>query len=174
MSSEKSNNTSETIYLEHFQMMFGKLTKKLAFRAGTIWDAEDALMDAYERAWKYLATFDPEKNAFPMWMSRIISNAVKDHINKNKGIAEMEFDEEMADGYDCEFYSDKIHEEIVNYINAQRPQTAEILTLFYIYGYTAKDISHLVESTHMAVHQTINRFRTEIKERYKNGGSLSA
>jgi len=175
MSSDQSRETKTPILETHFQMNFEKLSKKLAYRAGTQWDAEDALMDAYERAWKYLDSFDENKSTFNQWMNRIIINAIKDHIFKrDKDHIDEEFNEEETEGVPCEHYSDKIAEEIKASIDNQKPHISEILNLHFNLGYRAVDISKLVESTHYAVNQIIYRFRTELKERYQDGGSLSA
>lgn len=175
MSSEKLNETNRKIIEEHFQRNFNRLVKKLAFRAGTTWDAEDAIMDAYERAIRYCETYDEEKNPIDLWMSRIISNAIKDYVYKNKGRADIdEFDEEAVEGIPCDRYATKIVEEIRHSIAEQKPETAEILSLFFEKGYTANDISHLVSHTRLAIHQKIYRFREQLREKYQNGGSLQA
>lgn len=173
-SEKNQKDERELIIATHFRMNFEKLTKKLAFRAGTIWDAEDALMDAYERAWKYRDSYDPEQ-PIVTWMSRIITNAIKDHINKEKGRPEYEeLNEEEVEGLPCDQYAARIAEEIRITIQKQKPQTSEILHLFFEKGYTVNEISHLVAPTRTAVHQTIFRFREQLKERYRNGGSLEA
>lgn len=170
----KQREEKATILTTHFRMNFDKLSKKLAFRAGTLWDAEDAMMDAYERAWKYLDTYDVNQ-PIVTWMSRIISNAVKDHVAKNMGRPDFEeLDEEAVEGIPCEQYATRITEEIRKIISEQKPATAEILSLFFEKGYTANEISHLVEPTRLAINQTVYRFREQLKERYKNGGSLEA
>lgn len=128
--------------------------------------------DAFERAIKYYKSYDPEKSTFPVWFSRILSNAVKDHLSSSRGIADLEFDEELADGIPCMQYTDRLAQNIRDNIHNRKKHIAEILSLFFEHGYSAKDISHLVESTHLAINQTIYRFREEIRREYKEGGTL--
>lgn len=153
---------------EHYEQNFNNLVKKLSFRAGTQWDAEDAIHDAYERALKYFPSFNPAKSAFTVWFSRILVNALKDQFSKNMGRSnDLEFDEEIADGTPCEHYPRKMYDEIVGRIEGRREHIAEILNLYFVNGYTARDISRMVESSHVAVSQTIFRFREELRKDYK-------
>jgi RNA polymerase sigma factor (sigma-70 family) len=153
---------------EFYAKNFNNLVKKLTFRAGTPWDAEDAIHDAFERAIKYFASFDPDKSTFPMWFNRILVNAIKDHYNRNQGRNDVEFEEDMVDGIPCGHYADKVVAEIRERITTRKPHIAEILHLFFEKGYGAKDISRMVESSHIAVNQTIFRFREELRRDYLN------
>lgn len=157
-----------------YKKNFNTIKQKITKRAGTEWDAEDALQDAFERAIKYYNTYDPEKSTFAVWFSRILTNAIKDHLRKNKGFSELEFDEELADGTPCEQYTERMAENIRNAIAQRKPHIAEVLSLFFDKGYSAKDISQLVELSHIAINQHIFRFREEIKKEYAYGGGLYA
>jgi RNA polymerase sigma factor (sigma-70 family) len=159
---------NETI-AEHYVKNFDSLVKKLSYRAGTQWDAEDAIHDAYERALKYFPSFNPDKGPFALWFSRLLSNALKDHYNANLGRtgSNLEFDEELAEGTPCEHYPRKMKEEIERRIDGRRPHISEILQLYFVNGYSARDISRMVESSHVAVNQTIFRFREELRKDYK-------
>jgi RNA polymerase sigma factor (sigma-70 family) len=153
---------------EHYRKNFNNLVKKLSYRAGTEWDAADAIHDAYERALKYFPSFNPDKSPFNLWFSRILSNALKDQYAKNMGrYNDLEFDEEIVDGTPCEHVPRKMKEEIEARIDNRKPHISEILTLYFVNGYTARDISRMVESSHVAVNQTIFRFREELRKDYK-------
>lgn len=158
---------SITLIEEHYIANFEKLVKKAAYRAGTEWDAQDAVHDAYERAIKYFNSYDPAKSAFGAWFNRILVNAIREHHNHNKGKNDLEFDEDLVDGTPCLHYTDKMADEIRGRIKTKRPHIAEILDLHFNLGYGAKDISRMVESTHIAVNQTIFRFREELKRDYR-------
>lgn len=155
------------IITEHYENNFNTLVKRFSYRAGTMWDAEDALHDAYERAIKYFPSFDPDKSTFDRWFSRIAVNAVKEHYAKNHGKNDLEFDEDLVDGIPCQQYTDKMNEEILLRIKEKTPFMQEILTLFFEKGYGAKDIARLVETTHYGVNIAIHRFRDELRRDYK-------
>jgi RNA polymerase sigma-70 factor (ECF subfamily) len=160
--------TSIDTITEHYRKNFDNLCKKLSFRAGTLWDAEDAIHDAYERAIKYFGSFDPSKSTFGAWFNRIVVNAIKEHYNHNQGRNDVEFEEDMVDGVPCGHYADKVVAEIRDRIQTRKPHIAEILHLFFEKGYGAKDISRMVESSHIAVNQTIFRFREELRKDYRS------
>lgn len=151
----------------HYEQNFNTLVKRFTFRAGTVWDAEDAVQDAYERAIRYFNSFDPDKSSFGAWFARILSNALKDQYAKTMGRNEVEFEEDHVDGVPCDRYESKIVAEIAKLIENRRPHVSEILTLFFIKGYGAKDISRIVETNHIAVNQIIFRFRRELEELYR-------
>lgn len=154
---------------DHYRKNFSTLVKKLSYRAGTEWDAEDAIHDAYERALRYFRSFNPDKSTFGAWFSRILVNALKEHYNRNMGRTgnDLEFDEEIAEGTPCEHYPRKVREEIENRIGGRKEHISEILYLYFVNGYAAIDISRMVESSHVAVSQTIFRFREELRKDYK-------
>lgn len=166
LTNAKRDSMNETIQ-KHYEANFNMLVKRYTFRAGTVWDAEDAVQDAYERAIKYFDSFNPEQSSFGAWFSRIVSNALKDQYAKTMGRNEVEFEEDFVDGVPCSRYEDKIVAEIAERIAVRKPHIAEILRLFFVKGYGAKDISRIVESNHVAVNQTIFRFRRELEALYK-------
>ena len=157
---------NETLH-EHYSKNFNNLVKKLSFRAGTQWDAEDAIHDAYERALKYFPSFNPDKATFGQWFNRILVNALKEHYSRNQGKNDLEFDEDQVEGTPCEHYPNKVREEIGRRIKERKPHITEVLSLYFEKGYGAKDISRMVESSHFAVNQMIFRFREELKELYR-------
>jgi RNA polymerase sigma factor (sigma-70 family) len=137
----------------------------LTFRAGTEWDAEDVLHDAYERALKYASSFNGE--GFGAWFSTILNNSLKEHKNASKGHY-VSLDDIEEEGIPCPHYSDRMLKEVYQLIKAKTPAQQEILFLYMKNNYTAVDVSRITNYTYSNCHQTIRRFREEIKERYMN------
>lgn len=150
------------------------LVKRFTRRAGTEWDAEDVVQDAFERAIKYYDSYDPELSAFGAWFGRIITNALRNYLNRQKGLGDLEFDEELAEGTPCEQYTEHLAADIRANIRTRKKHIAEILILYFEKGYSAKDISCIVDTSHVAINQIIYRFREEIRKEFKDGGTLSA
>jgi RNA polymerase sigma-70 factor (ECF subfamily) len=46
--------------------------------------AEDVTQETFLRAWRYLATFDPEKGAFPSWLYRMTYQVTSDQVGFRK------------------------------------------------------------------------------------------
>lgn len=151
---------------EHYQANRSKLVKRMTFRSGTEWDAEDIVQEAYVRAVKYFASFDNRN--FDSWFNTILNNALREHKNNEKGFSTSSIEEEEElEGVPCNQYNQLIVEEIYEIINTKSENQIEVLTLFFQNGYTARDIGHITNHTYSATHQMIQRFRNELKELYK-------
>lgn len=141
-----------------------KLLKRLSFRCGTEWDAQDVLHDAYERALRYIHAFNGEN--FGAWFNTICNNAVKEHKNSSKGFSTQEFNEDEEEGTPCTHYSERIMREITDLISTKSVVQMEVLSLHYQQDYSAKDISRITEHSYANCHQIIRRFRQELQELY--------
>lgn len=149
----------------HYKENRLRLLKRLTFRAGTEWDAEDVLHDAYERAVKYASSFNG--NDFGAWFNTILNNALKAHKNASKGHY-VSLDDIEEEGVPCSHYSDKMLKEVFALVEEKPSPQQEILFLHIKHDYTAVDISRITNNTYPNCHQVIRRFREEIKERYMN------
>lgn len=134
-------------------------------RAGTEWDAEDIVQEAYARAIKYLNTFDGTN--FDRWFGRILNNALRDFKREEGGFVTHSFEEEESDGIPCSQYNDEIVSEINELIQTKSVIQIEVLSLFFQQGYSATDIQKITEHSYAKCHQIIQRFRNELKELYK-------
>lgn len=138
--------------------------KRLTFRAGTEWDAEDVIQDAYERAIRYHTSFDGTN--FERWFNTILNNALREHKNNEKGFANTTFDEDEVEGTPCTHFSDRIVTEVNELIQTKSLQQIEVLTLWFNQEYSAVDISRVTDLSYSAAHQIIQRFRNELKDLY--------
>jgi len=151
---------------QHYRDNYRKYLKLLTFRAGTEWDAEDVLHDAYYWALKYYKGFDGTN--FDRWFRTILNNTLKDYKSAQLGhVSDVEFEEELAEGLPCNQYSQQVCFEIRELIDTKSLYQQEILHLYFDNGYTAKDISRITEHNYKAVHKMINRFINELKDLYK-------
>jgi RNA polymerase sigma factor (sigma-70 family) len=147
---------------EHYRTNKAKLVKRLSFRAGTTWAAEDVVQEAYLRAWKYFGSLSDPKE-FPKWFSTILNNCLVDYKNLERGQIP-EYEEE-----DPAFlrYPEMIVRDVFKMIAARPKAAQEILTLYFKQEYTAVDISRITEYSYAQVHKTIQLFRNELKEIYR-------
>lgn len=151
---------------EHYQANRSKLVKRMTFRSGTEWDAEDIVQEAYARAIKYVASFDGRN--FDNWFNTILNNSLREYKNSEKGFSTSSIEEEEElEGAPCNQYNKLIVEEIYEIINTKSENQIEVLTLFFQNGYTGRDIARITNHTYAATHQMIQRFRNELKELYK-------
>lgn len=155
--------TNEVIK-KHYEDNYRRLMKRMSFRAGTEWDAEDVVQEAYARALKYFKSYDGK--TLDQWFSTILNNTLRDHKNSEKGFAATSFEEEESEGIPCSYYPDRIVGEIYELIDTKSVIQIEVLTMHFKHGYSAKDISSITDYSYAATHQIIQRFRNELKELY--------
>lgn len=149
---------------DHYNQNRRKLLKRLTFRAGTEWDAEDVLQDAYERAQRYIHAFNGED--FGAWFNMILNNALREHMNAAKGFATEPYDEDEEEGVPCNHYSEQVVKEIYNLIDSKPEHQAEVLTLYFQQDYRAKDISRITYHPYGTVFHMIRRFKEELRGIY--------
>lgn len=153
---------------EHYEANRGAILKKLIWRAGTPQDAEDILHNAYYRAIRYADSYVGTQ-PFDNWFNRIVNNCLRDFKNAQKaGENVVSFDEEedVDIGVTIQ-YTHELVEEIKARIKDQKEPVREILTLHFLNEYQPKDISHIVDISYSNVRKIVERFRGELKERYK-------
>lgn len=150
---------------EHYRANRQRLVKRLSFRAGSHEDGEDIVQEAYYRALKYQKSFDGSN--FDRWFNTILVNTLREHKNAMKGYSTAEYDENEEEAAPCVLMPRRIMLEVFASIKQRPAAQQEILMLFFEQEYTAKDISKILPYSYAQVHQTIQRFRNELKEVYK-------
>jgi RNA polymerase sigma-70 factor (ECF subfamily) len=150
----------EQHYIENHQ----RLIKRFTFRAGTEWDAQDIVQEAYSRAIKYLSSYNGDN--FDKWLNTILINTFKEHKRNETGMSHSQLDEDLVEGSECTFYSDQTMEEVFELINTKAVIQIEILNLHLKQGYSAIDIKKITPYTYSNIHQIIRRFRQELRELY--------
>jgi len=151
--------------LQHYKQHHDKLVKRLAFRAGTVWDAEDVVQEAYANALKYFNSFDGTD--FNKWFSTILTNCLKEHKNNEKGFGKEDFEEDDFEAVHASHQVKKTYEEVKELIESKPDVQKEILKMWFNEELSSRDISKITGHTHGNCRQIIKRFRDELKGRYK-------
>lgn len=149
---------------KYYRDNYTKFIKKLTFRAGTVWAAEDVLHSAFERAIRYSNSCDPER--FPQWFSMILNNALRDYLNEERGYSPLEELVEEPETMECPHLPEQVRREIFELIDTKSVDQVEVLSLHYKQGYSAIDISRITSHTYAKSHQIISRFRAEVQQLY--------
>ena len=154
----------EVYYQENYQ----GFVKKVKRRAGSVENAEDVVQEAFARALKYIGSFKEGKQNFDAWFNTILNNSLRTFMRNEKLYGmNMELDEEKLDGVEFMGVYRHAKNDIRKMIESH-PQK-EILSLFYISGYSSREISELVDSPLGTIFTTITRFQKEVKEKYGEG-----
>lgn len=156
-----SATTSHGILEEHYKKNYGTLVKKYTRAAGSVWDAEDVVQTAYERALRYFVVGNVDN--FDAWFGNIVRNSLIDKINEGRGIILEELDE-----HDHEAVSTltpiQLRHTIVKLIETENEDHRPILDLHFLKGYSAKDIYEHNKLSYPNTRKIIQRFRDKLRK----------
>lgn len=148
----------------HYRENYGRIIKRMTFRAGGIHQSEDIVQEAYARAMKYYDTLKVDE--FDKWFSMILNNAYNDYMRDEIGLSYIEEDDEPLGLEDCGLVTSQTRREIYDIISTKSPVQQEILNLHLRHGYSPTDIASLTEHTYANTHKVISRFRDEMRSLY--------
>ncbi len=160
----KSKGDMHDVIHKHYTECSVRLMKRLYFRAGDVWSAEDVLQESYARALKYWGSFNGDN--FEKWFNTIMNNSLREFKNMEKGYSAIEYDDELGEGTACPQYHARVMAQVYELIDTKSLVQIEVLTLYFQQEYTARDISHVTEYSYSQIHQIIQRFRNELKDLY--------
>lgn len=128
---------------------------------------EDIVQEGFLRAWKYYPAFNPERSGIETWLNAILFNALRDYQNEAKSNVGVSKDVSPEDVLgDVNLSSDPELRELVqtSIENVKNEIHREVLYLFFILGYTAKETSQIVpKMTVTNVTTIVTRFREKIR-----------
>jgi RNA polymerase sigma-70 factor (ECF subfamily) len=152
-------NKKQQILQQYYKENWGSLVKGAGGPFDTPQDGEDVVQEAFTRALTYIDTFNPDKGNFEGWFRRILQNTMKDHLREKrlKGMSDSE--EELEDEVSLD--NDALCSEVAKEINNKRQPARDILTMYFLLGYTPKDISKSLNLKSKTVRQAIWRFKNK-------------
>lgn len=149
---------------EHYRANFSTLVKRYKRALGSEHLSEDVVQEAYARCLKYQHTWDSSQEFAP-WFSIILRNAFRDQLNSERGIIFEELDE-----FDFQIEDttriDDLRAAIDLYINRESLAHQPILRLFFLGGYTGKEISEITEFTQSNVRYAVSAFKKRFLLKY--------
>lgn len=128
--------------------------------------AEDAIHLACERALRWHSSFDGTKS-FDKWFYSILNNAVFSIINEERrGGVKVEYKEEFDLGYKPDKMSFDIVRKVEALIDELDSPKRDVARLYFLQGYTPRDICQIVDMSNNAIRQFIKRYRKVLEETY--------
>lgn len=148
----------------YYEKNFYMLVKKLSRRAGSIENAEDVVQSAFERAIRYMDSYDPSRS-FDLWFNRILVGCMADLKREEKlqGMSGTEL-EETLDGDKDEMYVRAVLDQAQDIINSMGKEDAEILTLYFPLNYTLLDVRRVTGKSLSECKYAIKRFNDKLAE----------
>lgn len=121
---------------------------------------EEAVQEAYLRAWIYRNRFDEEKAQFASWFYTIFKNTVKDIMQIERGHPVDSGKDDVA----VETNIDKTHisQAIDSYTGTDFAK--RILRMVYLEQVSMKEVPYFIETTYGTVRVTCTNFRSYLEE----------
>ena len=136
----------------------------LALCCGRKDDADDLAQDALVRAYISSAGYH-EKGKFRSWLFKIAHNTFLNHQASCRTMESL--DEARRLIGDSAADSSFEHQDLYLALRTLPPKERSSITLFYLNGYSVKEIAQIIETSEDAVKKQLSRGRDKLKERLK-------
>lgn len=156
-----------SLIANHFEKNFDTLVKKVSGRAGGAYNAEDVVQEAYARALKYSDAFNEKYASFDTWFATILNNSLKDFKKDERHSGTfVELEEHHIFSDEDENYILALAERLSEEVEDQKGDVGQVLNMYFLLGYTRRDIRKVTELGRPLVDFYIKRFRDQMKEKY--------
>lgn len=136
----------------------------LALCCGRKDDADDLAQDALVKAYLSCAGYQ-EKGKFRSWIFKIAYNTFLSHQRSKQTIQSIDEARTLAGSSSADFGFE--HQDLYLALGTLPPKERSALTLFYLNGYSIKEIATITDTSQDAVKQQLSRGRDKLKERLK-------
>ncbi len=144
------------------------LLKRLYHRAGTPENAEDVLQESFERALKYMSSFDAERQELGAWFNTIMNNTLKTFKRDERSCGTyVEFDEELADPIPMSQTNEDTIVRIKETINSKQGDDRTILHLYFNEQYKPREIMTILDTNNKRINYVVNLFKLEMSHLFE-------
>ena len=132
----------------------------LALCCGKKDDADDLAQDALVKAYLSLAGYQ-NKGKFRSWLFKIAYNTFLSHKAGCRTMGSIDEARTLIGGTEAD--SSFEHQDLYLALRTLPPKERSAITLFYLNGYSIKEIATITEATEGAVKQQLSRGRNKLK-----------
>ncbi len=136
----------------------------LALCCGKKDDADDLAQDALVKAYLSSAGYQ-EKGKFRSWLFKIAHNTFLNHKASCRTMASIDEARTLLSNTSAE--SSFEHQDLYLALRTLPPKERSSITLFYLNGYSVKEIAMITDTSEDAVKKQLSRGRDKLKERLK-------
>ena len=136
----------------------------LALCCGRKDDADDLAQDALVRAYISSAGYH-EKGKFRSWLFKIAHNTFLNHQASCRTMESLDEARRLIGNSAAD--SSFEHQDLYLALRTLPPKERSSITLFYLNGYSVKEIAQITETSEDAVKKQLSRGRAKLKERLK-------
>ena len=134
----------------------------LALCCGKKDDADDLAQDALVKAYLSLAGYQ-NKGKFRSWLIKIAYNTFLNHKASCRTMESIDEARSLIDGPAAD--SSFEHQDLYLALRTLPPKERSAITLFYLNGYSIKEIAAITDASQDAVKQQLSRGRDKLKAR---------
>ena len=136
----------------------------LALCCGKKDDADDIAQDALVKAYLASAGYQ-DKGRFRSWLFKIAHNTFLNHKASMRTMASIEDARTVVSGFSAD--SSFQHQDLYLALSTLPPKERSAITLFYLTGYSIKEIAAITETSEDAVKKQLSRGRDKLREELK-------
>ncbi|MBQ9822203.1 MAG: RNA polymerase sigma factor [Muribaculaceae bacterium] len=151
------------VFISHVEREQGALRGfLLALCCGKKDDADDLAQDALVKAYLSLAGYQ-NKGKFRSWLFKIAYNTFLNHKASCRTMESIDEARSLIGGPAAD--SSFEHQDLYLALRTLPPKERSAITLFYLNGYSIKDIAAITDASQDAVKQQLSRGRDKLKAR---------
>ncbi len=136
----------------------------LALCCGNKDDADDLAQDALVKAYLSLAGYRDE-GKFRSWLFKIAYNTFLNHKASCRTMDSIDEARMLTGGYEAD--SSFEHQDLYLALRTLPPKERSAITLFYLNGYSIKEIATITDASQDAVKQQLSRGRDKLKAKIR-------
>ncbi len=136
----------------------------LALCCGRKDDADDLAQDALVKAYISSAGYH-EKGKFRSWLFKIAHNTFLNHQASCRTMESLDEARRLIGNSAADSFFE--HQDLYLALRTLPPKERSSITLFYLNGYSVKEIAQITETSEDAVKKQLSRGRDKLKERLK-------